>query len=1155
MNSKFHNIEKEANIITDGKSYNYNHSDKNETFSKENMIEKITSIPTAISSKVESKQLTIFDSETYKKNLLKLLEGNTKARTWKEKLELINSIILNDVSISSDSKSLNQTSDQKRSTISEKQNNKKSIDLGSLSMLSVYLFFLNTGQIKCAEDGTHFRPNHHANLAFSIFSFLLQNLDDSNSIIIRAILKNIPSFSDHYMASVPLTRIRDIAHRNDIPHDLKQEIKHTLQNKLHRSASPDDLKTCENLIEKIKNGNYSQDFKKEFFIFYEELKEFFNALGVEKSLDRLKDCYKGSIIASNLEEKINKFLSLKGQINLGNNLEKYEKFIALLFSATFLRNDLNKILMQEVQKFGANGNIQIDKTLLQLASTCDIELENYVFTLLSAFINILENNFINNKKSNILNDYNQQLFLDLSKICLKNLIVSNIFIEEASILEEDLEFFILNKNNKFSHEGKLLRIKAVFERCLNLCFNLNNLILEVFTQTSNDVGTNLQINKESIKIYAEAFIRNHTVFQFSKVISIALNMIRQELNLSPFVIISSGVRKGILVHCKNLRDLEILIDSNFKNKEKLNLIAFLDEADGTEELPLQVKCVILGHDLPQLSHLAIRARQNKSVFIAVENKQIYENYLNNFFDKKENYSNINNNKNIKYAVAKALNEFSVSVEISDDDYTNYENEESFVKKESDNDGRKISTCNVDNYISLNNLSTDVTFNKRKESLDSLQKNSLLEKEDTKNLNLIDIEDADYSNCGSKSTNIKKLLKIKEIVEKNKEFVLGNINSSITSSDINIKKSLIDFKIPYSICIPFGIYEFYSRILLNNSEHPNSEYSLSYDLINFDEIINLEKNAVFFREKFIEHLDNFLKLKKKTRNSDNFTSSNSTSSQYENRAEVYFEKIVKNIMEKTNENIKLISTNFPNTDKNLILLAFRSSSNLEDLNKNAGAGLFDSILGIPNNNSDLIKKAIFDVWSSLFTYRALVARRKIGISSKKAKMAILVQEMIRSEFSFVIHTCNPITKDNNEVFIEIAVGLGETLASANQKGSPYRLIYSKKSNQIKIVNFSSFPFAYEIKYEENKIHLKNNTSINKIEYKHRSISYRSEKLSNDENFIINIGIVLGRIGVLIEQNINLKKEGDILADDIIAQDIEGAYANESIYIVQTRPQII
>ena len=42
----------------------------------------------------------------------------------------------------------------------------------------------------------------------------------------------LPSFSGEFTCSVPMTRIRDIAHRNDIPQDLKLEIKHTLQNKV-----------------------------------------------------------------------------------------------------------------------------------------------------------------------------------------------------------------------------------------------------------------------------------------------------------------------------------------------------------------------------------------------------------------------------------------------------------------------------------------------------------------------------------------------------------------------------------------------------------------------------------------------------------------------------------------------------------------------------------------------------------------------------------------------------------------------------------------------------------------------------------------------------------------------------------------------------------
>jgi hypothetical protein len=62
---------------------------------------------------------------------------------------------------------------------------------------------------------------------------------------------NIPCFDKSFTATVPLTRIRDIAHLNDIPHDLKQEIKHTLQNKLHRNAGPEDLVATEAMLRRI----------------------------------------------------------------------------------------------------------------------------------------------------------------------------------------------------------------------------------------------------------------------------------------------------------------------------------------------------------------------------------------------------------------------------------------------------------------------------------------------------------------------------------------------------------------------------------------------------------------------------------------------------------------------------------------------------------------------------------------------------------------------------------------------------------------------------------------------------------------------------------------------------------------------------------------
>ena len=109
---------------------------------------------------------------------------------------------------------------------------------------------------------------------------------EDNSFIVRSIKAYLPSFADQFMQTVPLTRIRDIAHRNDIPKDLKNEIKHSLQNKLHRCADPGDLRTCENIINRIRpDHSLSGDFKHQMEIFYGELKEFFNAVNLDKLLE------------------------------------------------------------------------------------------------------------------------------------------------------------------------------------------------------------------------------------------------------------------------------------------------------------------------------------------------------------------------------------------------------------------------------------------------------------------------------------------------------------------------------------------------------------------------------------------------------------------------------------------------------------------------------------------------------------------------------------------------------------------------------------------------------------------------------------------------------------------------------------------------------
>ena len=122
---------------------------------------------------------------------------------------------------------------------------------------------------------------------------------------------------------------------------------------------------------------------------------------------------------------------------------------------------------------------------------------------------------------------------------------------------------------------------------------------------------------------------------------------------------------------------------------------------------------------------------------------------------------------------------------------------------------------------------------------------------------------------------------------------------------------------------------------------------------------------------------------------------------------------------------------------------------------AGAGLFDSILNVQLSNYQQIRQAIVDVWTSIYTERGIISRKKFGIKNEQAFMSVLIQEQIHSDLSFIIHTQNPISKNTDEVYIEVAVGLGETLASANQQGTPYRLIYNKKTQNSEILAFANY----------------------------------------------------------------------------------------------------
>jgi len=69
----------------------------------------------------------------------------------------------------------------------------------------------------------------------------------------------------------------------------------------------------------------------------------------------------------------------------------------------------------------------------------------------------------------------------------------------------------------------------------------------------------------------------------------------------------------------------------------------------------------------------------------------------------------------------------------------------------------------------------------------------------------------------------------------------------------------------------------------------------------------------------------------------------------------------------------------------------------------------------------------------------------GVKQADAAMAVLVQQQISPDLSFVLHTVSPLDGDKDTMYAELAVGLGETLASGT-RGSPWRLAVNKSTGE-------------------------------------------------------------------------------------------------------------
>jgi alpha-glucan,water dikinase len=198
------------------------------------------------------------------------------------------------------------------------------------------------------------------------------------------------------------------------------------------------------------------------------------------------------------------------------------------------------------------------------------------------------------------------------------------------------------------------------------------------------------------------------------------------------------------------------------------------------------------------------------------------------------------------------------------------------------------------------------------------------------------------------------------------------------------------------------------------------------------------------------------------------------------------------------------------------------------------------------------RCIKQVWASKWNERAYLSRRATGIAHEDLFMAVLIQEVVDADFSFVIHTTNPLTENQTEIYAEVVPGLGETLVG-NYPGKALGFTCGKGKDELELVSFPSksiglFGRGLIFRSDSNGEDLAGFAGAGLYESvmldppEAVSLDYTKMSFVEDEDFRKDLLVNIAAVGVMVESALGSP------------QDIEGAYSKGKYYVVQTRPQV-
>jgi len=108
------------------------------------------------------------------------------------------------------------------------------------------------------------------------------------------------------------------------------------------------------------------------------------------------------------------------------------------------------------------------------------------------------------------------------------------------------------------------------------------------------------------------------------------------------------------------------------------------------------------------------------------------------------------------------------------------------------------------------------------------------------------------------------------------------------------------------------------------------------------------------------------------------------------------------------------------------LAVRSSATAEDSPHFSFAGLHDTVLDVADLSS--VEHSVKKCWASLWSDRAVSYRRSGDDTLDTASMAVVIQQLVRCDVSFVVFTADPVSYEDECLVISATYGLGEAIVS-------------------------------------------------------------------------------------------------------------------------------